>query len=127
MKAFAYLRIIGWCEHCPVTGGPCSICCGQAHGSQSRTVVTSLGYEMVARAEKARAMARTFIAAGIRSSDVAEIAPAQWQQVHGYLRGAGVLRPHATVPSAATVERTIAEMRKLEGLGKVLQFRRPAC
>jgi hypothetical protein len=112
----------GWCEHCPLRGYCCI--CGQTHGTPTgpvvmpafkpKTVVTPLGYEMVARAEKARTLARIFVEDAISSSDVEQIAPAQWKPLHGFLKRAGLLRPHSTVPSAETIERTIAEMRKAE-------------
>jgi hypothetical protein len=82
-------------------------------------VVTSLGYELVARASKARSYKACVIAwilhqAVLPSSDVAQMSPALWKQFAAGLKQHGLLRAHSTPPSAETIARTIAELRKLE-------------
>lgn len=79
-------------------------------------VVTNLGYELVARASKARVLARILHGAGIPSSDVAQMSPALWKQFAAGLKATGILGARSTPPSQQTIARTIAELRKLEQL-----------
>jgi len=79
-------------------------------------VVTSLGYQMIARAAKARTVARFLHQGGLPSTDAERMTPVMWNHFHASLRAKGLLGPHSTPPSQETIARTIAELRKLEQL-----------
>jgi hypothetical protein len=85
-----------------------------AASAASQTVVTSLAYQMVARAEKARVMACLLHQAGLSAIDVERMTSSMWRAFHGGLRAAGILGKSSTEPSADTIARTLAELRKLE-------------
>jgi hypothetical protein len=77
-------------------------------------VVTSLGYRLIARAAKARTMARFLHQGGLPSTDAERMTPSMWKRFHAGLKQHGILGAHRTDPSCETVARTIAELRKLE-------------
>jgi len=79
-------------------------------------VVTSLGYQLIARAAKARTIARFLHQGGLPSSDAERMTPSMWHAFHAGLKRRGILGTHSTEPSQETVARTIAELRKLERL-----------
>jgi hypothetical protein len=79
-------------------------------------VVTSLGYQLIARAAKARTMARFLHQGGLPSTDAERMTPGMWKQFHAGLKQHRILGAHSTEPSCETVARAIAELRKLEQL-----------
>ncbi len=81
-----------------------------------RTMVTSLGYQLVARAAKARTMANFLHQGGLPSSDAERMTPSMWRAFCGGLRQHGVLGKYSTPPSGETIARTLDELRKLEQL-----------
>jgi hypothetical protein len=76
--------------------------------------VSALGYEMLARAAKARIMAKLLTGGGVSAASAATMTSADWQCFHSGLVSKGILGPHSTTPSAETIERTLAEMRAME-------------
>jgi hypothetical protein len=79
-------------------------------------VVTSLGYQLVARAAKARTMARVLHEGGLPASDADRMTPAMWRQFHAGLKQHGILGAHSTPPSGETIARALDELRRLERL-----------
>jgi hypothetical protein len=79
-----------------------------------QAVVTSLGYEMLARADKARTMAKILVQGGVSSTCAARMTADDWGSFHAGLKAKGVLGPFSTNPSAETIAATLLEMRKLE-------------
>jgi hypothetical protein len=77
-------------------------------------VVTTLAYELIARAAKARTMARFLHQGGLPSSDAERMTPGMWKQFHAGLKQHRILGAHSTESSCETVARAIAELRKLE-------------
>ncbi len=78
------------------------------------TTITALGFEMLARPEKARALARAFFEGGVTTAQVQRIEQGQWKDLTSDLKRARVLKPHATVPGPETIARTVVELAKLE-------------
>jgi hypothetical protein len=81
--------------------------------------VTSLGYEMTARREKAEKIARVLHAAGFSPAEAEQLTVAQWRVFAGSLKAKGVLAEYSTPLSAETIERTIVELRKLASAAAV--------
>ncbi|MBZ5677119.1 MAG: hypothetical protein LAP61_22980 [Acidobacteriia bacterium] len=84
--------------------------------SAPAVVVTTLAYELISRAAKARTMANFLHQGGLAASDAERMSPSMWRAFCGSLRQHGVLGKYSTTPSQATIARTIAELRKLEQL-----------
>jgi hypothetical protein len=95
----------------------------ETSASLVKIVITSLGFQMVARAEKARRMARALFQAHIPASDAARMTSAHCTQLQTGLSRAGVLGRYSNSPSAATIERTIGELQTLEAWSAVLTVR----
>ena len=90
---------------------------------KAAVVITALGFQMVARAEKARKMARELFEAGIPVSDVARMTSTDWARLQRGLSAAGVLGRYSTPPSAETIERTLTELKALEARSAVFAAR----
>jgi hypothetical protein len=84
--------------------------------SAPAVVLAPLAYELVARASKARLLARTLHRGGLLASDAALMSPSMWRAFCGSLRQHGVLGKYSTTPSQETIARTLDELRKLEQL-----------
>ena len=95
----------------------CGSCQCPCHGASTpEVVVTSLAYQMIARADTARTMARFLHQGGLPSADAERMTPSMWKQFHAGLKRHGILGARSTEPSSETVARTIAELRTLEQL-----------